>query len=222
MYHGRSEDEQVEQATIIVNSSISEKCPCCGRLSEEDTNDDNFVGFDYNRNIVFNKERKLYLTPREADILKVLLDKWPKVTYLDSMITIVWGSYTDKIPNDNVVHVTMSTLRHSLNFLGIDVICVTRRGYILVKTEGDKGNEANSVICDLLLKNFGKVISYKELIEAIYGEGIDGIGVAKGITARVAKINKIKKWNIETLDDPTISVRRPIGIRLISMPKDEK
>ena len=84
--------------------------------------------FDYNRNAVFFQCRVIHLSPREADILQLLLKNRVRVTPLGALIQRVYGvteSDTAAVSIRALVH----SLRKKLAVTSITIKAKARIGY---------------------------------------------------------------------------------------------
>ncbi len=108
-------------------------CPCCNSeiISKVES-----VCFDYWKGRVFQGDKQVWLQPMEADLLKILLDNWPKLCSKEKLLVGLWGgNYSEKInliSSDNT-GVCLSTLRSKLKIFHIKIQNVSSRGWWLVK-----------------------------------------------------------------------------------------
>ena len=109
---------------------ISTTCPCCGHVSYSTTN---LINFDYWKGLVFKGDKRVYLEAMEADLLKILLDNWPKVCSREKLAVGLYGSnYSERVSSDNV-GVFISKLRPKIGVFDIKIQNVRSRGWWLVK-----------------------------------------------------------------------------------------
>lgn len=109
-------------------------CPCCDNILS--TVAVNVIGFDYFKGIVFNHKKRMFLEEREADLLYLLLKKWPKLLSVELILRGLYGlKYYDlELQDENAtVVVYLSKLRKKLRPFEIDVQNVPRRGWWLIK-----------------------------------------------------------------------------------------
>ncbi len=105
-------------------------CPCCGHVVYSKTNS---ISFDYWKGLVFKGDQQIWLTPMEADLLKILLNRWPETSSKDTILLGLYGgNYSDKIFSDKF-GVIMAKLRRKLKTFDIGVQNINRRGWWLVK-----------------------------------------------------------------------------------------
>jgi DNA-binding winged helix-turn-helix (wHTH) protein len=73
-------------------------------------------------------DERVWLTDRERDVLRVLVDARGAVVAKRSLLRAVWG---EAFADEHAVEVTVSRLRGRLAALGLSVQTVPRRGYRL-------------------------------------------------------------------------------------------
>ena len=106
-------------------------CPCCGHVVSLKTNS---ISFDYWKGQVFKGDIQIQLEPMEADLLKILLDSWPKVISREKILLGLYGgNYSDNKFSDKF-GVLMVKLRRKLKTFDIEVQNIRRRGWWLVRT----------------------------------------------------------------------------------------
>lgn len=110
---------------------VREPCPCCGSVPDVDTA---LLGFDYWRGLVFRQHVRVWLSPTEADILKILLDRWPEVTNRHTLLVGLYGSmYQEKVGRGTRVITFLSRLRRKLRTFNLDIKNVPGRGWFLTR-----------------------------------------------------------------------------------------
>ena len=107
-------------------------CPCCGHNKDPKTN---LLSFDYWKGEVFKNDVQIHLEPMEADLLKLLLDNWPKVCTKEKLLVGLYGgSYRERSYSDNV-GVLISKLRHKIRVFDIEIENVKCRGWWIIKQD---------------------------------------------------------------------------------------
>ena len=108
----------------------STTCPCCGHVSYSTTD---LTSFDYWKGRVFKKDMQVYLEPMEADLLKILLDNWPKICSKEKLLVGLYGgSYCERSYSDNI-GVLISKLRNKIKTFDIEIENAKCRGWWIVK-----------------------------------------------------------------------------------------
>ena len=119
-----------DKAQPLRYDEIPVACPCCNNIVVSKAES---VGFDYWKGRVFKKDLQVYLEPMEADLLKILLDNWPKVCSREKLLVGLYGgNYSEKVYSDNV-GVLISKLRLKIKTFDIEVQNIKCRGWWLVK-----------------------------------------------------------------------------------------
>lgn len=124
--------EVIESGMIkpLMYGEVSTTCPCCGHVSYSTTG---LISFDYWKGLVFKKDKRICLEPMEADLLKILLDNWPKICSREKLLVGLYGgNYCERVSSDNV-GVLISKLRHKIKIFDIEIKNTKRRGWLLVK-----------------------------------------------------------------------------------------
>ena len=110
-------------------------CPCCDHILYSTTNLIGFVNFDYWKGVIFQGDKQVRLQPQEADLLKILLDNWPKLCSREKLLVGLYGgNYSERvniISSDNI-GVVMSKLRSKLKIFHIKIQNTSKRGWQLV------------------------------------------------------------------------------------------
>ena len=105
-------------------------CPCCGHVVNLKTNS---ISFDYWKGQVFKGDIQIQLEPMEADLLKILLDGWPKVISREKILLGLYGgNYSDNKFSDKF-GVLMVKLRRKRKTFDMEVQDIRRGGWWLVK-----------------------------------------------------------------------------------------
>ena len=84
---------------------------------------------DWDRRIVKLKQKSLSLTPKEFDLLRVLVDKQGKVLSRDSLLETVWGYEQAGEIQSRTVDLHISQLRQKLGVEGKRILTATGAGY---------------------------------------------------------------------------------------------
>ena len=106
-------------------------CPCCDHVVGSETN---LISFDYWKGRISQGGVQIYLEPMEADLLKLLLDRWPKVCSKEKLLVGLYGgSYCERSYSDNV-GVFISKLRNKLKIFDIRIENIKCRGWWLVNS----------------------------------------------------------------------------------------
>lgn len=105
------------------------KCPCCGQPIP--VSDDVIVSLDTNSITV--RGVSLRLRPREAEILRVLVNCMPTPVRRTVIIASVWA-LTEREPTAKGVDVHVSNLRRKIKPLGLAISTYTTIGFALVDT----------------------------------------------------------------------------------------
>lgn len=114
---------------------VSTTCPCCDHVVGSKVNS---ISFDYWKGRIFKEGMLIYLEPLEADLLKILLDRWPKVCSREKLLVGLYGgNYCEKSYSDNV-GVLISKLRHKIKPFDIEIESVKCRGWWLVKKSTER------------------------------------------------------------------------------------
>lgn len=109
---------------------ISTTCPCCGHVSYSTID---LISFDYWKGLVFKGDKRVHLEAMEADLLKILLDNWPKVCSREKLaVGLYGGNYSERVSSDKV-GVFISKLRPKVGIFNIKIQNVRSRGWWLVK-----------------------------------------------------------------------------------------
>lgn len=115
----------------LAYGEISTTCPCCGHIEYSTTD---LTNFDYWKGAVFKRDKRIHLEPMEADLLKILLDKWPKICSREKLLVGLYGgNYCERISSDNV-GVLISKLRHKIKIFDIEIENVKCRGWLIKKS----------------------------------------------------------------------------------------
>lgn len=110
-------------------------CPCCDHVTRSKTNS---IGFDYWKGRVFKEDVQAYLEPMEADLLKILLDNWPKICSREKLLVGLYGgNYCERVSSDNI-GVLMAKLRRKIKTFDIKIENVKCRGWWLVKQSTER------------------------------------------------------------------------------------
>ncbi len=113
-------------------SEIDLACPCCGHVADSQAN---IISFDYWKGRVFNRDKQVHLVAMEADLLKILLDNWPKICSREKILVGLYGgSYSERVYSDNV-GVLLSKLRSKIKTFNIEIQNIKCRGWWLVRTD---------------------------------------------------------------------------------------
>ncbi len=105
-------------------------CPCCDQVMSSKTNS---ISFDYWKGQVVKGNVQVCLEAMEADLLKILLDNWPKICSREKiLIGLYGGSYSERMYSDNV-GVLLSKLRSKIKIFDIGIQNIKCRGWWLVK-----------------------------------------------------------------------------------------
>ena len=119
----------------LAYGEVSLTCPCCDRNVGSDTG---LVSFDYWKGRVFKKDILIYLEPMEADLLKILLDRWPKVCTKEKLLVGLYGgNYCERLYSDNA-GVFISKLRKKLKIFDIGIENIQSRGWWLIQLSTHK------------------------------------------------------------------------------------
>lgn len=105
-------------------------CPTCGSTYEA-----SLPRVDLGRNILITVAGHTKLQPREAEILTVLIDRFPAVVSVDDLIFALFGYSEETSDPWNLLRVYISRLRRILEPLGWTIPRASRysRGYYLRK-----------------------------------------------------------------------------------------
>ena len=107
-------------------------CPCCNSQIGSELKS---VGFDYWKGRLFQGGQQVLLEPMGADLLKILLDTWPKLCSKEKLLVGLYGgNYSERIniySSDNL-GVLISKLRPKLKIFDIKIENVKSRGWWLV------------------------------------------------------------------------------------------
>ncbi len=110
-------------------------CPCCGHNKDSKPN---LLSFDYWKGEVFKNDIQIHLEPMEADLLKILLDRWPKICSREKLLVGLYGgNYCERVSSDNV-GVLISKLRHKITVFDIEIENTKRRGWLLIKKSTER------------------------------------------------------------------------------------
>ncbi len=116
---------------------ISTTCPCCGNISDSTTD---IVNFDYWKGVIFKGDKRIRLEPMEADLLKIFLDRWPKICSREKLLVGLYGgNYCERSYSDNV-GVYISKLRYKIKIFDIEIENVKSRGWWLIKQSTEDRN----------------------------------------------------------------------------------
>ena len=119
---------------------ISATCPCCGHVSYSTTD---LISFDYWKGAVFKGDKRIRLEPMEADLLKILLDNWPKVCSREKLLVGLYGgNYSERVSSDNI-GVLIAKLRFKIKVFDIEIKNIKCRGWCLVKQSTKTGIPAS-------------------------------------------------------------------------------
>ena len=125
----------INEGQPLVYGEFDATCPCCGHVVDSKVNS---IGFDYWKGRVFKNGTQIYLEPMEADLLKILLDNWPKLLSREKLLVGLYGgSYCERSYSDNV-GVFISKLRHKIKIFDIEIKNTKRRGWCLVKKSTER------------------------------------------------------------------------------------
>jgi len=130
-------NEVIENSVIkpLAYGEISTTCPCCGHVSYSTTG---LISFDYWKGLVFKEDKRVCLEPMEADLLKILLDRWPKICSREKLLVGLYGgNYCERVSSDNV-GVLISKLRHKIKVFDIEIKNIKRRGWLLIKKSTER------------------------------------------------------------------------------------
>ncbi len=109
---------------------IPTTCPCCDHVVYPKTNS---ISFDYWKGLVFKGDIQIHLMAMEADLLKILLDSWPKICSREKILVGLYGgSYSERVYSDNI-GVQLSRLRSKIKIFDIEIQNIKCRGWWLVK-----------------------------------------------------------------------------------------
>ncbi len=123
---------KVQQDQPLQYGEITTTCPCCNNTTISKVKG---VGFDYWKGRIFQGDKQIWLRPMEADLLKILLDNWPKLCSKEKLLVGLYGgNYSEKInlvSSDNI-GVCMSQLRPKLKIFHIKIQNISSRGWWIV------------------------------------------------------------------------------------------
>ena len=104
------------------------QCPCCGT---EVADDRPLVSLD--TNMFAYREREVRLAPQCAEILYVLVQKWPgKASRLD-ILNGMYGVHIDQAKTaDRVLSVRIAEIRRAISCTGVKIVNLPWKGYRLV------------------------------------------------------------------------------------------
>lgn len=111
-----------------------ESCPCCGKPSHTDTTIS--FTFDYWKGLLFTQEERVWLSPSEADLLKIFLDVWPDLVPRTTLEKQLYGAiYSDRNSSSPRIVLVLYKLRKKLRPLGLHIQNKPGRGWLLARTD---------------------------------------------------------------------------------------
>jgi len=126
---------QAQKDSPLQYGEMSTTCPCCNSLIKSKTTS---ICFNYWKGRVFQGEKQVWLEPMEADLLKILLDSWPKVCSKEKLLVGLYGgNRSERISTDAIVSVYISKLRLKISPFNIRIQNSTSRGWWLSKKSTD-------------------------------------------------------------------------------------
>jgi DNA-binding response OmpR family regulator len=99
-------------------------CPCCGSRIEARR-----PVVDLNTNTVAFGQVSVLATPRVAEVLSVLVGKYPGITTLDDLISTVWAG--DEFVTLSNIRAHVCFARETVEALGFRIRAISGRGYRL-------------------------------------------------------------------------------------------
>lgn len=109
-------------------------CPTCGSEYPFDV-----PRVDLNRNIIICRKGWRKLTPREAEIMAVVIDRYPRMATMADIFAGIYGMADEPENATYMLRVYITKLRSRLKPIGWTLINIHSRGYRLAEWEGGNG-----------------------------------------------------------------------------------
>lgn len=104
-------------------------CPCCGGVMYTKVP----VYVDLTANEASVRGQAVKLTPRQAEVLHVLAEAFPRGVDKDRLINMVGGRYATENVREPCIPVHISHIRRALRPFGVAIECLWGRGYRLIE-----------------------------------------------------------------------------------------
>lgn len=129
-------DEQDASRPVEYGIGVS-ACPCCGHEIEPTIPT---VRFNYWKGLLYRGTERVFIGPKQADIVQLLLDKWPEVVSKEKIFVGLYGAnYLSHMREEdaaNVLRFLVCKLNKQIRRLGLSVACYHNKGYFLDRYTG--------------------------------------------------------------------------------------